>query len=113
MIDAVEITTPTEDTFNPNTGLIEPVDDTVVYSGPARIRMPTGTEMESVFGERQVTRLRFMVDLPHDVTGVAIGDAVTVTESDDASALTRTFSVVAIPSETFNLYRPIGCEVAE
>lgn len=113
MVDTVEVSRATAGTFNPATGLIEDGTPTVVYSGPGRLRMPTATETESLFGEQQITKLRFVVDVPHDVTGIAIDDTVTLSESEDASALTRTFIVIAVPSETFNFYRAIGCETVE
>lgn len=113
MVDTITFSRPGTETFNPGTGLIESEADTVVYSGVGRLRMPTATETEVIFGDEQVTKLRFVIDVPHDVTGIALEDVATMAETDDASALGREFLVVAVPSETFNLYRSIGCEVVE
>jgi len=112
MVDVCVIYRPGAETFDANTGQTSSTP-TTVHTGPCRLRMPSTAESTSIFGDREVTKLRFVVDVPHDVTGIELEDYISITESDDASALARTFQVAALPSETFNFYRPIGCEVVE
>jgi len=112
MVDTATITRPGDATFDPNTGLLTPSSATV-HSGSCRLRWPTGAEQEVVFGDRVVTRTRALVAFPHDITAGEIGDIVTLTASGDASAVGRPFRIVAVPSQTFNMYREYGCEVID
>lgn len=98
--------------FNPDTGL-SVATSTVVYSGLCRMRQPTAVEDELQFGDEQVTASRFMACFPHDVTGVQIDDVVTVTETDDPDLIGRSFRVLAVPMNTFTLYKAFPTEMVE
>lgn len=116
MVDTATITRPGADTFNSATGQIESGAGTVVYTGPCRMRQPTGiAEAEILFGEQQVTRQRFVACFEHTVTGVQIDDIITITESADADTLAagRQFRVTGVPMSTFTLYKGFPCEVVE
>lgn len=114
MVDTAMITRPGgEPTFDPSTGELTPAAGTTIYEGPCRLRQPTASEAELLFGDEQLTRSRFVACFPHDVTGVQIGDVVTVTESDDPDVLLRSFRVASIPLATFTLYKGFPVEVVE
>lgn len=114
MRDTGTISRPGVDTFNPATGLIEPGVDTVIYDGVLRVRQPTAQESEVLFGEQQVTRLRLIVDVPHDTTGVLVDDVVTVSETADDDLLPpRQFRVTGILMGTFVVMKSYPVEVVE
>jgi hypothetical protein len=113
MIDEVTITASGAPTLNPVTGDLEPGAGTVVYTGKARLRMPSNVEVNRLFGEEDVTKTRYMLSVPHDTTGVRVDAVVHVTESDDAEAMAREFKVVAVPSETYVIDRKFGLEAVE
>lgn len=100
-------------TFNSGTGLLEHAAASTIYSGAMRVRQPTASESEVLFGEEQVTRLRFVVTVPYDTTGVQVDDVVTVTVCDDADALDRTFRVTAVPVGSFMVSKRFPCEAVE
>lgn len=52
---------------------------TSVYSGACRVKPEQAGEQNA--GEREVVTRRFVVSLPADTDGVAVGDVVTVTAS--------------------------------
>ncbi len=100
-------------TFDPDTGQTTntPIE---VYYGPARLRMPSSmVESSSVFGDVDVTKQRFILSVPHDVTGIELDHVVTMIESDDPSALDREFRVISIPSRSFPIERAFGLETVE
>lgn len=114
MVDTAMITRPGgAPTFDPNTGLLTPTVGATVYTGVCRLRQPTATEAEVLFGEEQVTRTTFIVCVPHTTTGVSIGDVVTFIESGDPDVLTRQFKITAVPVSTFTLYKGYPAEVVE
>ncbi len=114
MVDTGRISRPGGDpVFDPVTGLLTPAAGSVVHEGPCRLRMPTAVETNVLFGEQDVTKSRFVACFPAEVTGVEIGDVVTLIESDDADALNREFQVVSVPAMTFVVYRAFGCESVE
>lgn len=97
--------------FDPGTGLSAPTTTTVVASSPARLRQPTAVEANVMFGEEDVTTMRFIVDMPHTVTGVEIGDDITFTDADDPEMLAHEFRVVALSMRDHLVTRSYGCEV--
>jgi hypothetical protein len=120
MVDEVTITASGAPTLNPVTGDLEPGAGTVIYGpsiaprrGMARLRMPSNVEVNRLFGEEDVTKTRYILSVPHDVTGVRVDAIVHVTESDDAEAMAREFKVVAVPSETYVIDRKFGLEAVE
>lgn len=97
--------------FDPGTGLSTPTTTTVVAGSPARLRQPTAVEANVMFGEEDVTKMRFIVDMPHTVTGVQIGDVITFSEADDPEMLAHEFRVVALSMRDHLVTRSYGCEV--
>lgn len=97
--------------FDPNTGLSNPSETTVLSGEPARLRQPTAVEANVMFGEEDVTTMRFIVDFRHAVTGVEIGDVITFTDADDPEMLTHEFRVVALSMRDHLVTRSYGCEL--
>lgn len=110
--DTATITRVTGTTFNPATGTNTPTTSTV-YSGAARLSMPSMAEREALFGGEQVTMTRFIVTLPYDADDIELEDVVTFSSSGDGLAETRSFRVVVVGSMSYDLNRTIGCEVVE
>jgi len=111
MVDTAKIDRPGDPTFDPNTGLSTSGSTPVRSAGPCRVRQPNAVETTVMFGERDVTKQRFVACFPHDVTGVEIGDVVTVTESDDADLVDLGLTVVSVSGSTFVAYKAFGCEL--
>jgi hypothetical protein len=111
MTATATITRPTGFAFNPGTGLSEETSTTVVSETPARLRQPTAVEANVMFGEQDVTRVRFIVDFPWTVTGVQIGDVVTFTDSDDPEMIGAAVKVVGMSMRNHQVTRSYGCEV--
>lgn len=113
LIDLGQIARPGPTGFDTTTGLLDP-SETVVYTGPCRLRQPSGiVENEAVFGDRQVTASRFIACFAHDLTGVRIDDVVRLLESDDVDILGRRFRIIAIPMSSWSLYKGFACELVE
>lgn len=69
---------------------------TSVYSGACRVKPEQPGEQSA--GEREVVTRRFVVSLPADTDGVAVGDVVTVTASVyDAGLVGASLVVVGVP----------------
>lgn len=113
MVDSARFVRPGPAVFNPDTELLEPGADTLVHEGPCRLRAPSAVELRRLFGEEQVTTSRYIAALPHDVTGIEIGDVMTLTSSADPLALARTYRVVIVPAGTDLVLRAVGVEVVE
>lgn len=96
--------------LNPNTGT-ETTPRHQVLESECRLRQPTAVESNVLFGEEDVTKLRFIVDFPYDVEGVEVGHEVEFEESSDPEALDRTFKVVALSIRDHNVTRSFGCEL--
>lgn len=112
MADTGTVRRPGAQVFNASTGSSS-ATMTQVYAGRCWIRQASAVEREVLFGETQVTTTRFMACFPHSVTGVRVGDVVTVSASDDADVVGRSFRVLAIPASTYPLYKGFPCEVVE
>ena len=112
MRDVAEVRAAGESVFDPATGTNTSVP-TVVLTSVARLRQPSLSETNALFGGEDVTKTRFMVSMPHDVAGVELEHTIVFTESDDPSALDREFRVVAVPSMSFPVLRDFACEATE
>jgi ethanolamine utilization microcompartment shell protein EutL len=113
MVDDVTIARPGPLVLDPDTGDLVPATGATVYTGPGRLKMPSAVEVNRMFGGEDVTKTRFVLSVPHDVTDVAIGDVVTVTSSDSEAAQEIAYTVVLVPRETYELDRSFGLEAVE
>ncbi len=112
MIDVATVTRPGgAPVFDLNTGLLTPAAGTVIHEGPCRLRQPSATESDTLFGEQQVTLSRFIAVFPHDVAGIEIDDVITLTESADVDMIGVEFKVMMVPLSTFVIYKGYPCEV--
>jgi len=114
LVDVGRIVRPGPGTYDPNTGLVTPVDAPVHGPGPCRMRQPAGiVEAERLFGDTQITASRFLACWPHDLTGVKIDDVVILDQTADVDLLGRRFRILAIPMQTWSLYKAFPCELVE
>lgn len=113
MVDIGRFTRPGAPTFDPITGEIGLGTGTVVYEGPLRLRAPSAVELTQLFGEEQVTTVRFIAAVRHNVTGIEIGDVLTIIETSDPLAASRVYRVLVVPSGTDMVLRNIAVEVVE
>lgn len=85
-----------------------------VWSGPGRLRVPTGQEVHDVFGEASITTSRFVLALPPEADVVKLNHRVrAVSVALDETLCDREFRVAFVPSLSFPMYRPFGVEVVE
>lgn len=111
MTATANVTRPVGFVFDEGTGLSTEAATTIVADSPCRLRQPTAVEANVMFGEEDVTRVRFIVDFPWTVTGVQIGDVVTFTDSDDPEMVGATVKVVGMSMRNHQVTRSYGCEV--
>lgn len=100
-------------TLNTTTGVHTPAAAAAVYAGVMRVRPPTPTEVEVIFGDREVTKQRYVATLPHDVDPVAIDDRLHLLTSSDDRLVDRWLRVVTVSTGSFSIDRRLGLEVAE
>ena len=109
--DTCTITVPAgTGTLNGTTGDWVPDAPATVYDGPCRVRYPSITESDEMFGGTTQKKQRFVVVIPHDVDDIPIGARVTVTDSTDLQLLDRKLAVIAVRSRSFLVDRRLGCE---
>lgn len=100
--------------LDPNTGTMTPGATTAIYTNRrCRLRQPDAQEATVLFGEEQVTVTRYVVDFAWNTVGLEIGDIIDLTESDDVDALTKSFTVIALPAKTTTVFKTYGCKVVE
>lgn len=113
MTDTAVITDGGELVYDDVTGNLVPETGEIVYSGKARLRMPAGAEVNRMFGGEDVTISRFVLSVPHDVTGVQIDHVVQLTGTYQPDTAARHFKVVAVPAETNVIDRKFWLEAVE
>lgn len=112
MIDECTIVRDGVPTLDPITG-ISSFTSVQLYRGICRLRQPTAIETSILFGGEQVSKSRFVVEVPSSVTLIKFEDTITVASDHDGFASTREFRVTHLSSMSYNLYRSIGCEAVE
>ena len=113
--DTVLITEPSEGgTLDPVTGVFTPNAAAEVYAGPGRVRVPSSaTEMERIFGDREVTVQRYIGVLPWDAVNIDRDHRLAVTDGTDPDIERRSFRVVAVASGSNHIDRLLGLEEVE
>ena len=96
--------------LNPITGVVTPPEPVVVYQGRGRLRAPTATEMERIFGDREVTVQRFVAKVPWDTVGVDRSQIITIVEGTDPDIVGRSFRIVTVLTGSNWIDRTLGCE---
>ena len=110
MVDACEITSDPQGTFNETTKTWSEPADADVYEGPCQVQMPNVAEQEVEFAGASLTTQKLIVKVPISVTGVEVGHVVTITAARDADLVDRTFKVVGLHHKTFATSRRLRCE---
>ena len=113
MVDACEITSDPQGSFNETTKTWSDPADSEVYDGPCQVRMPTAVEVEVEFAGSDVTTQKLIVKIPVSATGVEVGHVVTITDvhpRGDSDLVGRVFRVVGLHWQTFSTSRRLACE---
>lgn len=112
MTDACTVIRPGTRTYNPATQQYTETDQTV-YTGPCRIRIWRGIDVEAA--EQEVNVQRYFVDLPLTglVPNVARRDRVTVTASLNAALVGRVLVLTDVETESTDTALRITCEFAQ
>lgn len=108
MFDACTIRRITGAVADPDTGRETPTY-TVLYTGKCRIQQATAQAQREDVGEDHQLLLRLEVQLPTSVTGLQVGDQVTVTSSLDADLVGRTFRAHDLAHKTEVSARRVQC----
>lgn len=111
--DVGTITRPAGGTLNTSTGVHTPAAGSVAYQGAMRVRPPTPAEIDILFGDREVTKQRYVGTLPRTAVGVRVDDRLVVTSGSDPQLLGRSMRVTTVSTGSFHIDRRIGLEVTE
>jgi hypothetical protein len=111
MVDTCRITRTTgTTTHNPTTGRLVPAVSTV-YEGRCQVRVPTSTPETPEAAGRTATVQDAIVKVPLAVTGVEVGDTITVlTAAHDPELVGRTFRVAGTHAKTYATARKLAVE---
>jgi hypothetical protein len=110
MVDACTITREVGRTTDPDTGVTTKTL-TQLYSGKCRVQQPGRMARPEQVGEAQVYQLLVDVQLPMSVTGLAVGDVVTITASSlDGDLVGRHFWLKDLAHKSHMTARRVGCE---
>lgn len=110
MVDECTITRDGVGVYDPDTGELEPGTPTTIYTGKCRLRTPSPEEERVLFGEQQVTKTRYILDVPHTTRGVRIEDVAALTTTEDTDAAALRIRVVAATAETIFVMKSYPCE---
>ena len=80
-----------------------------LYAGQCRVQMRLAQSAREDAGEDQVQLLRVEVQLPMSVTGLEVGDQVTITSSADADLVGRTLLIRDLFHKTDATSRRVQC----
>lgn len=90
-----------ESTTNDATGVVTPAYGADVYTGPCRVQARRETSSSSEVAEDRVVLLAMEVQLPMTVTGLAIGDEITVlTSATDPDLPGRLLLITSLAHKT-------------
>lgn len=111
MVDACTVSRKTGQTTNPSTGVVSDTYADPFYSGRCKVQARDVEPTTPEAGDRAYTVLRLTVHLPMSVTGVEVGDRITVTSSThDPDLVGRNFRVVAPFHKSFATARRVPVE---
>lgn len=83
---------------------------TTLYTGMCRVQQTVAQATEETVGEDHVLLLRLEVQLPMSVTGLEVGDRVTITASEhDGDLVGRVFRVKDLAHKTHATARRVQC----
>lgn len=104
---------PGDGDLDPDTGVWTQADPDLIWQGKGRVRPPTAEDIEVLFGDEQVTKLRFIGTFPFNIPVVEVEDVVIVTSSSDPHVTGRTFKVTSVSGGSWLIDRRVALEVAE
>lgn len=109
MVDACTITRIGTRVTDTTTGEVtEPT--TTLYTGKCRVQQAQAVATEETVGEDHLLLLRIEVQLPMSVTGLRVGDLITITASaHDADLPGRVFRVHDLAHKTHATARRVQC----
>jgi hypothetical protein len=109
MVDACTVTRiGTRVTDTTSGEVTEPV--TTLYAGRCRVQQAQAVATEETVGEDHLLMLRLEVQLPMSVTGLRVGDLITITASaHDADLPARVFRVHDLAHKTHATARRVQC----
>ena len=86
--------------------------DETVYTGPLRLQRTSRTSGLAPAGAETLPVATYVAAVPWDVTGISVGDVVTVTASDDPAADGRRFTITDVELNAFAVTaRRFHCEL--
>lgn len=111
MVDACTVARGSVDPVtDPDTGVVTYPTGPAFYAGRCRVQLPNVAEREVDAGEREWTEQAALVMVPMGVTGVRVGDVVTVTRSVlDPDLVGRRYVVAGLMHKTFATARRLRC----
>lgn len=99
-----------EPVTDPDTGVVTYPVGAPYFSGSCRVQLPNVSEREVDAAEREWTEQAALVMVPMSVTGVRVGDVVTVTASVlDPDLVARKYTVVGLMHKTHATARRLRC----
>jgi hypothetical protein len=101
-----------DDTFDPSTGTWTSTSPTVPYEGPCWVRdaMSNAADRRVDTGAVEATLQQWIVKVPDLSADVAVGDLVTITDSQDPRLIGRRFVVRDIGGGTYKVARTLTCD---
>lgn len=111
MTDTCTITTPdATPVWNTTTETYDVDPAATVYSGPCRVKMPRSMAIEPDAGETVTVVIRPEIHIPADVTGVEIGNTVTLTAAAFNPTLTgQAFRVTSLFRDSQSTAQRLEC----
>lgn len=97
------------DTTNPVTG-VGTTTYTTLYTGKCRVQQNSVTGSRHDIGQDSTLTQPFIVSVPTAVTGLKVGDRVTITSAADADLVGRVFLVGAVVHKANLTARRLGVE---
>jgi hypothetical protein len=107
MVDACTIRRPGTPVLDDFSGTTTPAW-TAMYAGQCRVQQGIAQADEQDTGEDYQLRLRLVVQLPVSVTGLEVGDEITMTASRDADLVGRVFLIRDLMHKTDETARRVG-----
>lgn len=86
--------------------------DETIYTGPLRLQRASRASGFTPAGAETLPVAAYVAAVPWDVTGITVGDVVTVTASDDPAADGRRFTITDVELNAFAVTaRRFHCEL--
>lgn len=107
MADTCTIRRRAGETTDENSGVVTPTWDDL-YAGKCRVQQAIAQAAQHDVGEDYLLQMRLDVQLPMAVTGLAVGDEITITASQDPDLVGRVFRVRDLFHKTDASSRRVG-----